>query len=90
MGKRKSRTEAPEDQPNGATTSGQPTKIAKTDATPIWRNKEKVLLLSSRGITYRFEGLPSRQVLTVAVIYRYRSLCAGPEAAVLLCTDTGI
>lgn len=30
-----------------------PAKIAKTDAPSSWKNKEKVLLLSSRGITHR-------------------------------------
>lgn len=28
-------------------------KTAKTDGPPSWKNKEKVLLLSSRGITHR-------------------------------------
>ncbi len=56
MGKRKAAKEAAEaEQADGeiAEVAAPPTKIAKTDGPLSWKNKEKVLLLSSRGITHR-------------------------------------
>lgn len=54
MGKRKTRTGDSVNKPDGLAESEQPAKIAKTDANQQWRNKEKILLLSSRGITHRY------------------------------------
>ncbi len=42
------------DEPVGAAHDAQPAKVAKVDDGPVWKNKEKVLLLSSRGITHRY------------------------------------
>jgi hypothetical protein len=53
MGKRKNRADVLEEHTTEQNLPEQPAKVARTD---VWRNKEKVLLLSSRGITYRFGG----------------------------------
>ncbi|BDA41073.1 Ribosome biogenesis protein BRX1 homolog [Coccomyxa sp. Obi] len=60
MGKRKvSRDNVDVEQADGeiAGASAPLAKIAKTDGPPTWKNKEKVLLLSSRGITHRYRHL---------------------------------
>lgn len=54
MVKRKAVTLASDAQPEATEQDAQPAKVAKTDIAPGWKNKEKVLLLSSRGITHRW------------------------------------
>ena len=51
MAKRKAPAAEPEDKQGDLQV---PSKLQKgADGTPVFRNKEKVLLLSSRGITHR-------------------------------------
>lgn len=68
MGKRKAATQIPESgQADGeiAEVAVQPAKIAKVDVPHSWKNKEKVLLLSSRGITHRcFPGVDHNDAIT--------------------------
>ena len=53
MVKRKAVSQPNADEAVGAAQDAQPAKLAKLDDGPFWKNKEKVLLLSSRGITHR-------------------------------------
>ena len=54
MVKRKAPSQPAADEPVGTAHDTQPAKLAKLGDAPVWKNKEKVLLLSSRGITHRY------------------------------------
>jgi len=70
MGKRKAATQIPDSgQADGEIdeAAAQPAKISKINGPPSWKNKEKVLLLSSRGITHRcFPGVCHNEAITEA------------------------
>lgn len=53
MGKRKAEAQLDADVAEDEAPAPAPVQKA-ADTTPAWHNKEKVLLLSSRGITHRY------------------------------------
>ena len=53
MVKRKAPSQPAAEDADAVVGDAQLAKVAKTDSEPLWKNKEKVLLLSSRGIIHR-------------------------------------
>ena len=57
MGKRKAETDLDvKDSDREDELPASAIRPSATDTLPVWHNKEKVLLLSSRGITHRYKS----------------------------------
>ena len=68
MGKRKAETDPDViDSDRGDELPASAITPSATDTLPVWHNKEKVLLLSSRGITHRYTPSSQHSPLHVAL-----------------------
>ena len=72
MGKRKAETDPDViDSDHNDELTASAIRPSATDTLPVWHNKEKVLLLSSRGITHRYTTKSQQPPLSVGLHCQY-------------------